>query len=359
MSVEPGPIFVVGSKRSGSTLLRLVLDSHPDIAIGPETGFMRAVAATKEIPFFRAGKGWYQRLDWAEDEMDERLREFYDGIFRRYAAQQGKRRWGEKTPFHTGYMREMATIFPDARFVGIVRHPGAVARSLQSNFHYSFADAVAYWMATNAELLRSGVALADRFVLCRYEDVVTAPEPVLREVVSFVDEPWSPAVLAHHEVQRERGAPRVTDGSTVTRDAIDPARASRWVRTLDGSEHETLLSTRPLARALGYDEVDPEGGAGRLVGSSSSRRTATGEDLAAAWPELEELIGAPAAPAYVEASSEELARRLRQCEAALQRVRSRRAVRVADALRKVQGGRSLADVRAAWSIVRTRDSRHG
>jgi hypothetical protein len=352
VTAQAGPVFVVGSKRSGSTLLRLVLDSHPNIAIGPETGFMRAVAATKEIPYFRAGRGWYERLGWDEKELDERLREFYDGIFRRSAARQGKARWGEKTPFHISHLRDMATIFPDSSFVGIVRHPGAVARSLQGSFHYTFDEAVAYWTATNAELLRSGVPLGDRFLLCRYEDVVSAPEPVLREVLGFLGEPWSPALLAHHEVQRDRGAPRVTDGSTVTRDAIDPTRASRWAQTLDEAELAALRRTHALARFLGYDEVDPVGGTGRLVGAAAPGRTATGGALAAAWSRLEPLVDVAHAPSYTDASTEELARRLERSEAALQRVRSRRAVRVADAVRKVQRGRSLSDVRAAWALLR-------
>lgn len=138
------PIFVLGSMRSGSTMLRLILDSHENIAIGPETGFMGAVAATKAIPGWTYGKDWYRRLDWTEAELDERLRLVYSGMFQRYAASQGARRWGDKTPFHTGHAAAMAQVFPDAVFVGIVRHPGAVAVSLGKKFHYAFEDALSF-----------------------------------------------------------------------------------------------------------------------------------------------------------------------------------------------------------------------
>ena len=130
------PIFVVGSMRSGSTLLRLVLDSHERIAIGHETGFMGAVAATVQIPGWLHGKDWYLRLGWSREELDARIADFYGGIFGRYAEQQGKARWGDKTPFHTYHMTQMAHIFPTSVFVGIVRHPGAVATSLRDKFHY-------------------------------------------------------------------------------------------------------------------------------------------------------------------------------------------------------------------------------
>ena len=116
------PIFIVGSMRSGSTMLRLILDSHPNIAVPPETGFMGAVAATKVIPNWRFGEQWFTRLGWSEDEINHRIREFYAPMFERFTAQQGKSRWAEKTPFHVGHIPAMAEIFSDAVFVGIVRH---------------------------------------------------------------------------------------------------------------------------------------------------------------------------------------------------------------------------------------------
>jgi hypothetical protein len=223
-----GPIFVVGSMRSGSTMLRLILDSHPHVAIGPETGFMSGVAAVKEVPLWKWGKGWYERLDWSEEEIDERLRDFYGGIFQRYAEGRGKRRWGEKTPFHTGYIDEMARVFPDAVFVGIVRHPGAVGMSLRKNFNYSWPDAVGHWQSSNLELLRGGSKLGTRFRLLRYEDLVEHGEAVLRELMVHVGEPWHPNLMEHHRVQRAQGAPRAVEGSTISRDPIDPRRAGRW-----------------------------------------------------------------------------------------------------------------------------------
>ena len=65
MTEVPAPVFVVGSMRSGSTMLRLMLDSHPRIAIPSETGFMGAAAATHRIPDWTFGDGWYERLGWS------------------------------------------------------------------------------------------------------------------------------------------------------------------------------------------------------------------------------------------------------------------------------------------------------
>jgi Sulfotransferase family len=337
--------------RSGSTMLRLILDSHPSIAIGPETGFMGAVAATKRIPNFKAGAGWYERLNWTEQEIDARLRDFYDGIFARYAAQQGKARWGEKTPFHTTHMEEMATLFPTAVFVGIVRHPGAVASSLQRNFHYSFPEAVSYWRTTNLRLVDSAALLGDRALLCRYEDLVRSPEPVLRELVSFLGEPWSPVLLEHHTAQAAKGAPRVTDGSTVTREPIDSARAEDWVAAVTPDEIDALDAAAALAGFLGYGTASAVE-TSSLPGAAPGAVTARGTGIAARRAALGGPVDVAPPKPVIDADREELVERLLRAEAALRRTRSRRAVRLADTLRRAQQQRSWSDLRAAWSLLR-------
>lgn len=349
-----GPIFVVGSMRSGSTMLRLILDSHPNIAIGPETGFMSALLSAKDIPNWQFGKGWYKRLNWTEEELDERLHDFYSGIFGRYAAEQGKRRWGEKTPFHTAHMAAMAQVFPEAVFVGIVRHPGGVAASLQKRFHYTFADAVSYWRTTNLDLARAGTELHDRFLLCRYEDLVSDSQHVLRELIEFLGEPWSANLLAHHAVQREKGAPRSVEGSTVTRDPIDPRRADQWAGRTTLEDRQALQVAAELAGFFGYDALEPAIREPLGPTTDPSHWTVTGEDLArrrSAWADRIDFAERPVTP-MIDAPPEELAARLLRVEQALARTRSRRLVRMGDAFRRVQRGRSVQDLRDAWSVLR-------
>ena len=76
----------------------------------------------------------------------------------------------------------------------------------------------------NRVLVYHGVPLGKRLGLVRYEDLVADPEGVFREVLDFLDEPWSPAVLEHHRVQSDRAAPALVDGRTRTTDPIDKAR---------------------------------------------------------------------------------------------------------------------------------------
>jgi hypothetical protein len=355
VTASQGPIFIVGSMRSGSTMLRLILDSHPHIAVGAETGFMGAVMGAKAIPSWKHGTDWYQRIDWTEDEFDARLREFYGGMFERYAGAQGKRRWGEKTPFHTEHMAAMARLFPDSVFVGIVRHPGAVAASLRKNFHYTFAEALSYWCATNLEMIRAATTLGTRFAAVRYEELVTSGEPVLRELMDFLDEPWTPALLEHHRVQRAKGAPRVADGSTITSHPIDASRATHWAAHATAQDYDALRSIADLSGFFGYDATEPASSQPLLAPGGSRTWLATGDDLLTRrreWADRVDFEHRPPPP-VVDASPEELAARLARVEQALARTRARRSVRIGEAVRTVQRGRSPAAVRAAWALLRS------
>jgi hypothetical protein len=335
------PVFIVGTMRSGSTLLRLILDAHPNISISEETGFMGALAATKQIPNWQHGRGWYERIGWSEEEIDGRLRAFYAELFERRALAQGKNRWGEKTPFHSEHIGQMATVFPDSVFVAIVRHPGAVVHSLIRKFHYGVEDAAAYWDDTNKEILRRGLELGDdRFALLRYEDLVGRPEETLRELVDWLGERWSEDLLRHNQVQAAQGAPRIAAGNTRTRDPIKTELADRWAAEVAAPERRVLADRAgEIARFLGYDPAVP-GAPGPLVGEDSAgyRWLLTGSELArrhqaAGGPSLDRPDVAVIMP---EMNAAELAKRLRSAEAALGRIRSRRAVRWTNSLRKAQ-----------------------
>jgi hypothetical protein len=351
-----GPIFVVGGMRSGTTLLRLILDSHPAISIGSETGFMGAAAAVQNIPGWRNGSEWFNRIGWSEAELNDRLREFFGGMFQRHAAEQGKKRWGEKTPFHTLHMPAMAEIFPDAVFVGIVRHPGGAVSSLNQSFHYSVDAASRYWTETNAILTQHGADLGDRFLLCRYEDLVNSPEPVTRGLMTWLGEEWTPSLVEHHKAQRERNAPRLVDGGTVAHDAIDPKRAERWLDQLSPDDLEILDQTcGSLAAIYGYDTRSPQPKPGALtpqsdawlVSGTSLDRSRGVWEVAAEPPPQEFVIP-------LDATVEDMAARAFKAEAALSRVRQRRAVRVSDSLKRAVRDRSYDDLREAMRVLVTR-----
>src|SRR5215212_8852477 len=209
-----GPIFIVGAMGSGTTLLRLVLDSHPRIAIPQETGFMRAARAQEYIPFWVFGATWYERLGWTREELDEHVGAFYATMFERFAERAGKARWGEKTPWHVWHIDGIARLFPDAVFVAIVRHPGGNCASNMTRFGYTLRKAVYHYDRYNREIARQAERHGHRFMLLRYEDLVLRPEPVMRQLLQRLGEPWSDRVVEHHTVQGGRGESAQVEGRT-------------------------------------------------------------------------------------------------------------------------------------------------
>jgi hypothetical protein len=271
------PIFIVGSNGSGSTLLRLMLDSHERIAIPGETGFLRLVLAHQWIPYWELGDRWYGHLGLSEDELMARLSTFYGGLFEEYAASLGKPRWGEKTPFHTWLLPQALRLFPDAVVVGIVRHPGAVAVSLHDRFGRDLAASARHWRRSNMTMALALMRLGNQGTLVRYEDLVTSPEPVMRAVLDRVGEPWSPAVLAHHEVHTDRGTSEA-EGFTRADRPLDPSRITSWESSIPPAERKELLGrTASLAEFFGYSLESTQ----VLTGWASTSPVLSGTELRA------------------------------------------------------------------------------
>jgi Sulfotransferase family len=247
------PILIVGSNGSGTTLLRLMLNSHERIAIPPETGFLRLAMAHLWVPYWQLGDQWAAHLDLTDDGLMSALAEFYGGLFASYAQARGKQRWGDKTPFHVWHLQLAARLFPECQVVGIVRHPGAVASSLRRRFRQPLRVGIGHWRRTTTQLLHEAIALGDRCVVLRYEDLVLDPETTMRSLLEWLDEPWSDAVLAHYKVQLAEGATSEVEGFTRSDTPINSARVAGWERQLRDKDRTTVVEgTKDLAAFLGY-----------------------------------------------------------------------------------------------------------
>lgn len=216
----PAP-FVVGVSRSGTTLLRLMLDAHHQLAIPPETHFIpelveacqqRGAGPDEIVELLSAHRRWPDfRLD--TDELRGRLaaldpfgpgpalREFY-GL---YAERAGKPRWGDKTPHYTRKMRLIEGVLPEARFVHLIRDGRDVALSLME-VHFGPDDvlgAAKRWTSWIAKARRHG-ARVEHYLELRYEDLIADAEGVLRQVCEFAELPWDAAMLDYHDRAGDR-----------------------------------------------------------------------------------------------------------------------------------------------------------
>lgn len=281
----PAP-FVVGVPRSGTTLLRLMLDAHPELTIPPETHFIPAVirACRRGAPADEVAEAITGHRRWADfglDEVDLRsrlaalapletgpaIRAFYE----LYAEQQGKPRWGDKTPGYATKMRRIQRALPEARFIHVIRDGRDVvlSRARKSRNPQPTGLAARRWKR-RVIATRSRSQTVRHYLEIRFEDLVTETEPVLLRVCEFIELPFDPAMLAYHEravarlaeIDRElpakRGGPELEAEPRIAAharasDPPSPARAAAWRKEMSPEEVVDFeAEAGDLLEELGY-----------------------------------------------------------------------------------------------------------
>jgi hypothetical protein len=210
--VDPAsaPIFVVGTGRSGTTLLRCMLSAHPRIYITHEAEFYRIEALYPRRAsgrdfldyYFHTGSFRWLKTDPARvlaglpDPLPRRnVHLAFTALMREKAAQYGRVRFGDKTPLHSRHVARIFSDYPDARVIYIVRDPRAAVVSLTQ---MPWAAPSVYTNAIYCELdWRSIKKFDKRVMVVRLEDLIREPKPTMERILAHVGEPWDDAVLDH------------------------------------------------------------------------------------------------------------------------------------------------------------------
>src|SRR6266542_807819 len=227
------PIFVVGSPRSGTSILTWCLGRHPNIFPVPESNWMGNfainVAMAYQVGAARGNRSILSAMDIQEEELFaafgqsindlivshrkdlERKRRpkaplsepkgrWFDAIS---AASGPKTRWVDGTPEYSLFICGLRKLFPDARFVHIFRDVGAVVRSML-NFHRvagthlvpNEEEAYRYWLRTVRACIKAEQAYGSGVVYrIRYADLIDNPEPAMRSLHNFLGEPYTAKCL--------------------------------------------------------------------------------------------------------------------------------------------------------------------
>ncbi|HEX6343732.1 sulfotransferase [Umezawaea sp.] len=254
-----GPVLIIGTERSGSNLLRLVLNAHPRVAVPHPPHFLRYLAPLADsygdlredanlrslvadaVLLLRVHPHpWEHPVD-VERVVREAGRSVFGvvaAIYDQYRAAEGKARWGCKSTFTVDHVDEVLAERPDARFVLLVRDPRDVAASARRSVfcHYHPARTAALWARQQdrglAALDRHGPAVVH---LLRYEDLVSGPGVEVGRLCAFLGEPVEEAMFAHHtspaarrtsalaESWRNAGSPITTTSVGAHRHGLTPA----------------------------------------------------------------------------------------------------------------------------------------
>lgn len=211
------PIFVIGCFRSGTSLLRRILDSHSRIACPPETKFVLPLIAVLRDQTSLRG---LHSIGFERSEVVGALARFIGGFMEAYAAGQAKPRWADKTPDYVDCLPELWELFgPRARFILIIRHGLDVAFSLSDpHRHYPGIDrhveqaggnvpvgAGRYWAEQSEKMEAFRRERPDACFLVRYEDLTTDPPGTLKPLFDWLGEPWEPEVIDYDRFPHHAG----------------------------------------------------------------------------------------------------------------------------------------------------------
>ena len=241
-----GPIFIVGAMGSGSTLIRLMLDSHPNIAIPQETGFMRAYQAHQFIPLKWSGRNWARRMGWSREELDQELARLLRPDLHALRREPGQGALGRQdAAAHLARRRHGAAV-PDAQFIGDDAPPGRQRRLEHEPLRPPVRARGAPRRALRPRDRPPGGQAQAQFVVLRYEDLVLRPEPVHARAAGTGSASRGRTGAPAPRGAGGRAARVVVEGTNRVDDPIDVSRITRWTKTIDEPTRQ-LVRTR-LAR---------------------------------------------------------------------------------------------------------------
>ena len=274
------PFFIIGSGRSGNTLLRAILETHPELHIPPETYVLGKVINDYKM---------YSRLPWRvllkiilaefeyypefstfgislaklfnqlkETKPKDRdlayiLHNLY--VFHAKSVKIKAKRWGDKTPLNTFYLNKIYSVFPDSLFIHIVRDGRDVVRSYLKSGRYNSIQASAdRWLRSVQKAIKFGRQHPEQYLEVRYENLVRSPKKCIQSVCDFLSLEFFDVMLRHHEIDLDLGDVEAHAHHANVNNAINTDSIGKWRQHFNAEEIAELnASIGPLLDKLGYE----------------------------------------------------------------------------------------------------------
>lgn len=267
-------VVVLGVSRSGTTLLKSMLDAHPELAIPTESYFIpqlwdrhgerpERAAILADLGRLERVRQWGVDVEQLDLPAEPTFAQVIDAVYSAYAQAEGKSRYGDKTPLYMQHLDLLARVFPDARYVHIVRDGRDAALSFlamtrKPRFNVSrpraLGDFAAAWRREVLAARRFG--REHPYFELRYEDLVEEPEARLRDVCAFLGLEFEPKMLEYH---READLDITVDHVLLARPPVTTAR--KWREQMAGRDVELFEAIAGDALSeLGYERAYPRPG---------------------------------------------------------------------------------------------------
>jgi hypothetical protein len=302
-SAGDDPVFVLCAGRSGSTLLRFLLDAHPDLACPPETRLpwlARQLATAWTVIEDAGPTGQSANGDSADAAISapvaDGLRRSLDPMMTSYLERRGKRRYCDKSLGAAQHAGLLLRIWPDARFICLYRHPmDVIASGIEASpwglTSYGFepylgsppdnnvAALARYWLDYTTAIVAAEERFTDRCLPVRYEDLVTDPDGQIARILAFIGAAPSPGIVARcFGPEHQRFGPgdyKIWNTGRVSADSVGRG----WTMPAGKIPAPLLDRVNELADVLGYLQVGERWGTGA---KPADLRTRTDEPAPAA-----------------------------------------------------------------------------
>ncbi|ELU02303.1 hypothetical protein CAPTEDRAFT_188754 [Capitella teleta] len=265
VSYEKGAplIWIGGVPRSGTTLMRVMLDAHPDVRCGEETHLIPRIL--KEHQKITDSEKQMNRLLAAhitEDVLNDALGAYLLSIIASHG--EPAPRLCNKDPFALRHTNRIHKVFPRSKFVLMLRDGRATAHSLISR-HVSVAgfDTTTYrgalrdWNRAISIMYSECLAIGASVCLpVYYEQLVLHPEAQMNKILTFLEIPWNDLVLHHEETIGKKNGVSLSALEYSTDqvvEAVNTGALTKWVRHIPMDVRAEMTTLAPMLATLGYD----------------------------------------------------------------------------------------------------------
>lgn len=206
------PIFILSCARSGSTMLRCIIDTHPNLC---SPGHLNLGPLCRDLyvaAYYSLGKLPDVQTEAQRDQLAiKETRLVVTDLLGRYAQGKGKQNWCEKSTVNLDHLKILQKVFPDAKYICLYRscmdvvhscikfnplgYMSELAAYVQKHPGSFVAAMTDHWLEKSRKLMAFERAHAGQCFRVRYESLVQNPEPVLAALFDFLGEPWDEALI--------------------------------------------------------------------------------------------------------------------------------------------------------------------
>ena len=228
-----GPIFIVGMPRSGTKLLREILNNHSFIAIMPNEshcipyfydrlnkyGNLQDIGNfdrfyndfSKTIFYKRATKRdeFIDRVSWYNAVREWSYAGIIEAFYKTYTLKKNKIIWGDKTPSYLLHLPLLASLFPQAKFIHIIRDVRDYCLSINKAWNKNIYRAAQRWSDSIRKCRSDSRKLtAGQYIEMGYEKLIMSPYDAMREICSFLNIPYENQLLTFNKSTENLGDAR-------------------------------------------------------------------------------------------------------------------------------------------------------